>query len=113
VDLFYLTESMVSRALGDGDLSYKDKTKRPEYELVSCLPDIEIFDRGDKDESLILACDGVWDVMKNQQVADLFAHEYHNKTHDIGYICENIIQACYNTGSKDNITFLGVAFNNI
>ena len=59
----------VSRALGD--FQYKmqpnvDHTEQP----VSCIPDITIIERDvDHDEFLILGCDGVFDVLMNNEVA--------------------------------------------
>jgi serine/threonine protein phosphatase PrpC len=51
---------MLARAIGDGNLG----------NAVSCDPHIERVDR--KDGSfLLIACDGVWDVMEDQEAADI------------------------------------------
>ena len=56
----------VSRALGD--FLYKDKVGLlPEEQAVCAQPDIKWEARNkDTDLYLVLACDGVWDVMSNQ-----------------------------------------------
>ena len=56
----------MSRALGD--FEYKQDKSLPQCEQkVSPLPDIEICRRVDgADELLIVACDGVWDVLSRQ-----------------------------------------------
>ena len=36
---------------------------------VTACPDVRIESRKDGDEFLVLACDGVWDVMDNNEVA--------------------------------------------
>jgi len=59
----------VSRAIGDGD--FKDLTDAPaENQAITCVPDIKERDISSKDEFIVIACDGVWDVMKNQEVVD-------------------------------------------
>lgn len=55
----------VSRALGDYE--YKQvEGKGPCEQLVSPEPEITVQNRADNDEFLVLACDGVWDVMTNE-----------------------------------------------
>ena len=34
---------------------------------VSCYPDVAVHRRGPADDLLVLACDGVWDVMTNRE----------------------------------------------
>ena len=59
----------VSRALGD--FQYKCRSDLPpEKQKVSCEPDIKIWDRQTSDEVLLLACDGLWDVLSNQEAID-------------------------------------------
>ncbi len=63
----------VSRALGDFD--YKRVPNVPCTEqLVSAEPEITCIERHPEDEFLILACDGIWDVMSNQEVVDFVRH---------------------------------------
>lgn len=57
----------VSRALGDYD--YKSNTDRgPCEQLVSPEPEVTALEKSDNDEFAVLACDGVWDVMTNEEV---------------------------------------------
>ncbi|CAJ1344614.1 unnamed protein product [Effrenium voratum] len=60
----------LSRALGD--LEYKkDRSLPPEKQIICSTPDVTFRERDpDKDEFLIICCDGVWDVKSNQQVVD-------------------------------------------
>jgi serine/threonine protein phosphatase PrpC len=65
-------ELAMSRALGD--FQYKKNTTIPDSEqLVICIPDISVHRRGVDDEILILACDGVWDVMSNGDAVNFLA----------------------------------------
>jgi serine/threonine protein phosphatase PrpC len=57
-------ELAMSRAIGD--YQYKQNAKLgPADQMVSCYPDIAVHRRGPTDDLLVLACDGVWDVMTN------------------------------------------------
>lgn len=62
-------ELAMSRALGD--FRYKNNPALPESEhLVISYPDVSIHQRsGNNDEIMVLACDGVWDVMSNEDVS--------------------------------------------
>lgn len=61
-------ELAMSRALGD--FRYKSNAElRPEQHSVICYPDVSVYVRtGSNDSILVLACDGVWDVMSNNEV---------------------------------------------
>jgi len=59
----------LSRALGD--LVYKrDRRLKPEEQLISGVPEIMRQALSARDSHLILACDGVWERMPSQVVAD-------------------------------------------
>uniref|UniRef100_A0A7S4QHM4 PPM-type phosphatase domain-containing protein n=2 Tax=Ditylum brightwellii TaxID=49249 RepID=A0A7S4QHM4_9STRA len=58
----------VSRAFGDFDYKSNETLSSSEQAIV-CTPDIRIHVRDEtKDAFLILACDGIWDVMSNEEV---------------------------------------------
>ena len=42
-------------------------------QMVICIPDVCIHKRSKADEFLLIACDGVFDVMDNQQAVSLVA----------------------------------------
>mmetsp|Transcript_67367 Transcript_67367/g.179863 ORF Transcript_67367/g.179863 Transcript_67367/m.179863 type:complete len:177 (-) Transcript_67367:814-1344(-) len=56
----------VARAIGD--FSFKTHDGPAEDQQVTCNPDIRKFELQEKDEFMILACDGIWDVVTSQQV---------------------------------------------
>lgn len=64
----------VSRTLGD--FAYKQRFDLPpEKQKVSCEPDIVCYQRDDSnDEFIILACDGLWDVMSNEDAVGNVRH---------------------------------------
>lgn len=85
----------VSRALGDFD--YKKKLDfEPSEQLVSPEPDITAYDRNEeKDQFLLLACDGIFDVMTNDEVVSFVLRrlEY---IEDLSVICSDLIDTCLN-----------------
>lgn len=61
-------ELAMSRALGDFRYKRDEKLQSTEYPVI-CYPDVAVHKRsGKKDEILVLACDGVFDVMSNAEV---------------------------------------------
>jgi serine/threonine protein phosphatase PrpC len=99
----------VSRSFGD--FVYKQAHDLPpQKQAVSVEPDIKITDRRAGDEFLIFACDGIWDVMSNQQCCDYIRGQMADGEHDIGAICESLIMQCLDLGSKDNMSVVLVVF---
>ena len=60
----------LSRALGD--FEFKQNTGLPaEEQIVTADPQIITHEITGEEEFLVLACDGIWDCLSNQQVVDL------------------------------------------
>lgn len=98
----------VSRALGDFD--YKNVKEKGQCEqLVSPEPEIFCQIREDADEFLVLACDGIWDVMTNEDVCS-FIHSRLKITHDLVNISNQVIDTCLHKGSRDNMSIIIIAF---
>lgn len=82
----------VSRALGD--FEYKNvHGKGPCEQLVSPEPEIQVMERNPKDEFIVLACDGIWDVMKNEEICDYVRYKL-QMTNDLEQICNSVIDTC-------------------
>jgi len=59
----------LSRSIGD--LEYKKaKHLPPDQQMICATPDVITMAREAGDEFLVLACDGVWEVLENQEVVD-------------------------------------------
>ena len=55
----------LSRALGD--YGYKTNTKlQPEEQVVTANPDVEVRKLSNDYEFILIACDGIWDVLTSQ-----------------------------------------------
>ncbi len=83
----------VSRALGDFD--YKQDKNIPSIEqLVSPEPDMCVIERNPEvDEFIVLACDGIFDVMTNQEVVEFVRHRL-ELTDNLGNICNDLVDNC-------------------
>lgn len=63
----------LSRAIGD--LEYKRNTDlKPGEQLISVVPDVKKRTITAEDELLVLGCDGIWECLTNQQIAE-FLHD--------------------------------------
>jgi serine/threonine protein phosphatase PrpC len=82
----------LSRALGD--LEYKQVSSLPpEEQMVTANPEIRSLRLTDDDEFLILACDGIWDVLTNDD-AVAFVRERLIKGFSPKQICEEACDYC-------------------
>ncbi|XP_076592139.1 protein phosphatase, Mg2+/Mn2+ dependent, 1Na (putative) [Chaetodon auriga] len=98
----------VSRALGDFD--FKEVDWRPQTEqLVSPEPEVYELERTPQDEFLILACDGVWDAIGNEELC-AFVRSRLRVCDDLREICTQVIDLCLYKGSLDNISIIIVCF---
>ncbi len=81
----------VTRAIGDRRLK----------QYVSAVPEISMRQLQAEDEFLILASDGVWDVLSNQEACDLV-----KSCRNVQEGAKMLTEQAYNRGSLDNITSL-------
>ena len=84
----------VSRALGDYE--YKNVEGKSQCEqLVSPEPELYVEKRTDDDQFLVLACDGIWDVMTNEEVCTYIRSRFLITT-DVELITNQVIDTCFN-----------------
>eukprot|EP00729_Bicosta_minor_P013132 gene13132-24060_t len=94
----------VSRALGDYD--YKDRPDlSQDMQKVGAGADVTIIDRVAADDYLVLACDGIWDVISNEQCID-FVTRYHSAGHSLTKVAHKLLDTCLKKGSSDNMSVL-------
>ncbi|CAE7720117.1 unnamed protein product, partial [Symbiodinium sp. CCMP2456] len=84
-----------------GDLHFK----RP-IGLAIAEPEVRIVPLSDKDLFIVLATDGVYDVLSNQEVIDLAMRHWREPEE----AAKNIVRSAYKRGSEDNLTVLVVQF---
>lgn len=119
-------ELAVSRALGDYgfkdyhahttsvlailDSDSEDRRNLAQQLKVSPFPETSIHTRSEQDQLLMLACDGIWDVMTNTQCIELAQMLFAEGESKIGLIAEEILDMCLKKGSRDNMTIIIVKF---
>ena len=82
----------LSRALGD--MEYKNRRDLPAAaQAVTAQPEILSTRIHEGDEFIILACDGIWDVMTNQQAVD-FVRDRLRQGVPLAQICEQACDFC-------------------
>jgi len=108
----------LSRAVGD--LFYKRDTHlSPEEQRITSFPDVRVVPISEKDEFVILGCDGIWDCMSNQQavsiVRERLAQEPNGEADAVALskICEEMCDKCLSDNplasegiGRDNMTFM-------
>ena len=95
----------VSRALGD--FTYKQTDSMPaKDQMVSAFPDIEIAERDGSEQFLLLCCDGIWDVMSNDEagafIQQLIIRKYAGEP--LSKANERLLDKCLEKGSRDNMS---------
>ena len=106
----------LSRAIGD--LEYKSRSDLPaSAQAITCTPETRTEKIQDDDEFLILACDGIWDVMTDQQAVD-FVREKLVGAAKLSQVCSDLLDACITPDPKetqglgaDNMTCIIVKLN--
>lgn len=93
----------VSRAFGD--FQFKARADLgPHQQKVSCVPDVEVYDRNPaEDDLLVLACDGVWDVLSNEAALDTVRQVLAQGETSPDLIAEELIDTALNLGNNDYV----------
>lgn len=84
-----------------GDLYFKKPVP-----LAVAEPEVQIIPLTDKDLFIVLATDGIYDVLPNQEVVDLALKHWD----DPDEAAKNIVRTAYKRGSEDNLTVLVIQF---
>eukprot|EP00331_Platyophrya_macrostoma_P000435 CAMPEP_0176405332 /NCGR_PEP_ID=MMETSP0127-20121128/277_1 /TAXON_ID=938130 /ORGANISM="Platyophrya macrostoma, Strain WH" /LENGTH=297 /DNA_ID=CAMNT_0017784375 /DNA_START=57 /DNA_END=950 /DNA_ORIENTATION=- len=83
----------LSRAVGD--FEFKDQAHLPwDQQAITACPDVTVTDIQDNDEFIVLACDGVWDVISNQDCCDFIRQALRDHQGDVGLVCEQLLDRC-------------------
>ena len=103
----------VSRSFGD--FYYKNDSSRPQdSQMVSPVPNItetpiSLDPRTSSDQFIIIACDGVWDVVTEQDACYLVS-EMLGEGKDVEDVCRKFLDYCLLANSKDNMTVVICVF---
>lgn len=104
----------LSRALGDFVFK-KNEKKRAEEQIVTAYPDVVVEDLTPSHEFLVLACDGIWDVLTNQEVVEFVRSRIAGRM-EPEEICEELMTRCLAPDCQmgglgcDNMTVVLICF---
>ncbi|KAL3155464.1 hypothetical protein ABBQ38_011019 [Trebouxia sp. C0009 RCD-2024] len=82
----------LSRAIGDMEYKQSGHLSAAE-QAVTANPDVRELQLGPSCEFMILACDGIWDVLSNQQAVD-FVRDRLLEGQSVKYISESVCDHC-------------------
>ena len=99
----------VSRTIGD--IEAKDPKFGGNPNVIISIPEIKYFDNTDKNDFILIFCDGVYEKLKNKDIIDCIWDEIKKKkfgdVHNMaGYCIEKLINKCIVEDSTDNLTVI-------
>lgn len=110
----------LSRAIGD-HFYKRNKNLPPEEQMISALPDIKVLTINDDHDFMVIACDGIWNVMSSQQVVNFVQSKITQKTESgeprsLSSIVEELLDRCLAPDTSgdgtgcDNMTCIIISF---
>ena len=99
----------VSRTIGD--IAAKDPRYGGNPNVIISIPEIKYFDNSDKNDFILIICDGVYEKLKNKDIIDCIWKEISKKNfpdvHNLaGYTVEKLVNKCLLENSSDNLTVI-------
>lgn len=92
----------LSRSLGD--LEYKQNRKLPPADqMITAFPEVMIEDLNGS-SFMVVACDGIWDCMTNQEICDFINSRLKSKV-SLKQIVEEIMDTCLATDIYNGIFY--------
>nr|XP_020663981.1 protein phosphatase 1G [Pogona vitticeps] len=110
----------LSRAIGD-HFYKRNKNLPPEEQMISALPDIKVLTINEDHDFMVIACDGIWNVMSSQEVVDFVQSKISQKGEDgqlrsLSSIAEELLDRCLAPDTSgdgtgcDNMTCILISF---
>ncbi|CAL1537712.1 unnamed protein product [Lymnaea stagnalis] len=90
----------VSRAIGDA-------THKP---FISSDADVKSIKLTGEEQFLVIACDGLWDVLTPAQVTQIVYDHVHSSPDGLDDVASLLVKAARDSGSSDNISVIVVFF---
>uniref|UniRef100_A0A8C9V9K4 Protein phosphatase 1G n=1 Tax=Scleropages formosus TaxID=113540 RepID=A0A8C9V9K4_SCLFO len=109
----------LSRAIGD-HFYKRNRALAPEDQMISAKPDVKVLTLNDDHEFMVIACDGIWNVMSSQEVVDFVSERIKpgedGKVRALSSIVEELLDHCLAPDTSgdgtgcDNMTCIIVTF---
>ncbi|KAG1941661.1 protein phosphatase 1G [Pimephales promelas] len=109
----------LSRAIGD-HFYKRNKVLPPEEQMISALPDVKVLTLNEDHEFMVIACDGIWNVMSSQEVVDFVNERFKSeagKSRPLSAIVEELLDHCLAPDTSgdgtgcDNMTCIIITFS--
>ncbi|XP_044857393.1 protein phosphatase 1G-like [Mauremys mutica] len=111
----------LSRAIGD-HFYKRNKNLPPEEQMISALPDIKVLAINEEHDFMVIACDGIWNVMSSQEVVDFIQAKISQKDENgdlrpLSSIVKELLDQCLAPNPSedgigcDNMTCIIICFN--
>ncbi|XP_015241975.1 PREDICTED: protein phosphatase 1G [Cyprinodon variegatus] len=109
----------LSRAIGD-HFYKRNKTLPPEEQMISAMPDVKVLTLNEDHDFMVIACDGIWNVLSSQEVVDFVSErikpDKDGKTRALSSIVEELLDHCLAPDTSgdgtgcDNMTCMIITF---
>ncbi|GAX24864.1 hypothetical protein FisN_6Hh187 [Fistulifera solaris] len=109
-------ENLLATSRAFGDFEYKTNKDLPaDEQAVVAVPDVVVRQRSKDDLFMVVACDGIWDVMSPQQVGDFVLQNMTTEAKQskvaLVDVADKLLQECLNLGSRDNMSVVVVSLS--
>jgi len=108
-------DGVLAVSRGVGDFRFKQQLeKSAEAQAVTALPELQVHSRSSLDQVLLMACDGVWDVISETEATEFMQKHLQGSNMDpeaLAAACDDLVAFCLERGSEDNMTALAVGLN--
>uniref|UniRef100_A0A3B5AVX6 Protein phosphatase 1G n=1 Tax=Stegastes partitus TaxID=144197 RepID=A0A3B5AVX6_9TELE len=109
----------LSRAIGD-HFYKRNKSLPPEEQMISAMPDVKVLTLNEDHDFMVIACDGIWNVLSSQEVVDFISErikpDQSGKARPLSSIVEELLDHCLAPDTSgdgtgcDNMTCIIVTF---
>lgn len=87
----------LSRAIGD-HFYKRNKALPPEEQMISAMPDVKVLTLNGDHDFMVIACDGIWNVLSSQEVVDFISErikpDQNGKVRALSSIVEELLDHC-------------------
>lgn len=116
-DLEGNTELGMSRSLGD--FNFKDNQDlEVDQQAVIAVPDIQVRDLDESHVLFMVACDGIFDVLSNQEAGEFVYKKVHElleagREYVLPEAADALVNHCFEIGSEDNMSVVLVSLGSL
>ncbi|XP_076582121.1 protein phosphatase 1G [Chaetodon auriga] len=87
----------LSRAIGD-HFYKRNKVLPPEEQMISAMPDVKVLTLNEDHDFMVIACDGIWNVLSSQEVVDFISErikpDQSGNVRSLSSIVEELLDHC-------------------